>query len=93
MIVVGGSTTLFSGGASLSLITAGASILANSVVQMLGPQSKGLKGHETPENVPSYAFGGPVNTVAQGHPVGVPYGKCRIGGAVISADIYTKDRL
>lgn len=48
---------------------------------------------EAPENAPSYAFGGPVNTIAQGHPVGVLYGKRRIGGAVISAGIYAEDRL
>ncbi|MEW3668182.1 tail assembly protein, partial [Pseudomonas aeruginosa] len=34
-----------------------------------------------------------VNTIAQGHPVGVLYGKRRIGGAVISAGIYAEDRL
>ncbi|HBO8761818.1 TPA: tail assembly protein [Pseudomonas aeruginosa] len=93
LIVVGGFTTFFSGGTSKFLVTAGVSMLAGGVMQMLSPQPKGLKGREAPENAPSYAFGGPVNTIAQGHPVGVLYGKRRIGGAVISAGIYAEDRL
>lgn len=46
---------------------------------------------QSPDNKPSYAFGGPVNSTAQGNPVGVLYGKRRIGGAVISAGIYADD--
>jgi predicted phage tail protein len=41
--------------------------------------------------MPSYAFGGPVNTVAMGNPVGVAYGLRERGGAIISAGIYTDD--
>lgn len=73
------------------LIAMGASMVAGGVVQMLSPQAKGLKGREAAENAPSYAFGGAVNTTAAGHPVGIGYGKRRIGGAIISAGIYAED--
>ncbi len=92
LIAVGVFATSLTLGTSTFLISAGASMMLGGVMQMLSPQPKGLKGREARER-PSYAFGGPVNTIAQGHPVGVLYGKRRIGGAVISAGIYAEDRL
>ncbi|ACK47068.1 lambda tail assembly I [Shewanella baltica OS223] len=73
------------------LVQAGIGLVAGGVVQMLSPQAKGLKGREAAENAPSYAFGGAVNTTAAGNPVGIGYGKRRIGGAIISAGIYAED--
>lgn len=75
-----------------ALQSAGASMVLGGVVQMLSPQAKGLSSSEDPDNKPSYAFGGPVNTIAQGNPVGVLYGKRRIGGAIISAGIHSEDQ-
>ncbi|MBB1439889.1 tail assembly protein [Shewanella sp. SG41-4] len=72
-------------------IPAGIGMIAGGVVQMLSPQAKGLKGREASDNAPSYAFGGAVNTTAAGNPVGIGYGKRRIGGAIISAGIYAED--
>lgn len=73
------------------LMAPGVAMAAGGVVQMLSPQAKGLKGRESDENAPSYAFGGAVNTTAAGNPVGIGYGKRRIGGAIISAGIYAED--
>jgi len=75
------------------MMAAGTSMAIGGVVQMLSPQAKGLSSSSSPDNKPSYAFGGPVNTVAQGNPVGVLYGKRRIGGAIISAGIYAEDQM
>ncbi|CNE43733.1 tail assembly protein [Yersinia intermedia] len=71
----------------------GAAMMLGGVVQMLSPQVGGLASRQSPDNKPSYAFGGPVNSTAQGNPVGVLYGKRRIGGAVISAGIYAEDQM
>lgn len=71
----------------------GASLALGGVSQMLSPQTTGLRTRQDPDNKPSYAFGGPVNTTAQGNPVGVGYGQREIGGAIISAGIYTEDQL
>lgn len=70
----------------------GASMALGGIVQMLSPQAGGLRMRQDQDNKPSYAFGGPVNTTAQGNPVGVLYGTREIGGAIISAGIYTEDQ-
>ncbi|WP_213873603.1 tail assembly protein [Serratia marcescens] len=83
-----GSTGTFGGVLAMS----GAAMALGGVVQMLSPQAGGLRMRQDQDNKPSYAFGGPVNTTAQGNPVGVLYGTREIGGAVISAGIYTEDQ-
>lgn len=74
-----------------ALLAPGVALAAGGVIQMLSPQPKTLRSREDPDNMPSYAFGGPVNTTAAGHPVPLLYGKRRIGGAIISAGIHTED--
>ncbi|XBS71163.1 tail assembly protein [Acerihabitans sp. KWT182] len=75
-----------------ALAATGASLALGGVVQMLSPQQSGLRMSQDPDNKPSYAFGGPVNTTTQGNPVPVLYGSREIGGAIISAGIYTEDQ-
>jgi predicted phage tail protein len=45
---------------------------------------------ERPDNKPSYAFDGAVNTAAQGNPVPVCYGELLVGSQVISAGLTTE---
>ncbi|HHQ6589345.1 TPA: tail assembly protein [Serratia fonticola] len=83
----------FGGGAWGSIsMQMGAAMMIGGVVQMLSPMQGGLARRESPDNKPSYAFGGPVNTIAQGNPVPILYGKRRIGGAIISAGIFAEDQ-
>lgn len=86
---------VFTGGVTsawgMALIGAGAGMAIGGVVQMLAPQAQGLSDSSSADNKPSYAFGGPVNTIAQGNPVGLLYGHRRIGGAIISGGIYAED--
>ncbi|MEQ4708315.1 MULTISPECIES: tail assembly protein [Providencia] len=81
----------FAGGA---LALAGAATAIGGVMQMLSPQPSGISMRQDADNKPSYAFGGAVNTTAQGNPVPLLYGLGRreIGGAIISAGIYTEDQ-
>lgn len=72
--------------------TTGAAMMVGGVVQMLSPQTTGLASKQSADNQASYAFGGVTNTTAQGNPVGLMYGKRRIGGAVISAGIYVEEQ-
>ncbi|MDC9596629.1 tail assembly protein [Xenorhabdus anantnagensis] len=74
------------------MVMSGIGMMLGGVVQMLSPMPGGLARREDPDNKPSYAFGGPVNSIAQGNPVPVGYGKRRIGGAIISAGIYAEDQ-
>ena len=71
----------------------GASLMMGGVMQMLSPQSSGLKQSGAPENLPSYAFGSAKNTTASGNPVPICIGRRRWGGAIISASIYAEDKV
>ncbi|MEI9629753.1 tail assembly protein, partial [Phytobacter diazotrophicus] len=57
------------------------------------PQPKiNIGASSSADNKPNYAFGAPVNTVAMGYPVPLLYGKREIGGAVISAGLFSSDQ-
>ncbi|MEQ5054330.1 tail assembly protein [Klebsiella michiganensis] len=94
VLVVVGAVAFFGFGQpwGVNLMIAGGSMMLGGVVQMLSPQPAGLARRESPENKASYAFGGVTNTASQGYPVGLLYGKRRIGGAIISAGIYVEDQ-
>lgn len=68
-------------------------LMMSGITQMLSPQPKGLSARNSPANEPSYTFNGVVNTTAQGGPVPLGYGRMIVGSAVISAGIYSADRL
>lgn len=78
--------------ASNLMFSVGTAMMLGGVIQMLSPQPGGLAMKDQGENKPSYAFGSPTNTVSQGYPVPIGYGKRRIGGAIISAGIYVEDQ-
>ncbi|EJQ0794887.1 tail assembly protein [Cronobacter sakazakii] len=80
------------GSTAMSIGLMGGSMMIGGVVQMLSLQPGGLASRQDPDNAPSYAFGGPVNTTAMGNPVGLLYGEREIGGAIVSAGIYTNDQ-
>lgn len=72
-------------------INVGLAMALGGVSQLLA-QPPGLDApRERPENQPSYAFDGVVNTWAQGQCVPVLYGELEVGGAVISAEIDVGD--
>lgn len=79
-------------GVALNVALVGASMVLGGVVQLLSPQVAGMRMRQDPDNKPSYAFGGPVNTTASGNPVPLLYGQREIGGAIISAGIYAEDQ-
>ena len=78
--------------ASNIMFPVGAAMAVGGVLQMLSPQVSGLRMRQEPDNKPSYAFGGPVNTTASGNPVPLLYGQREIGGAIISAGVYAEDQ-
>jgi predicted phage tail protein len=85
--VIAANATMFAGGI-------GAAMAINGVSQLLAgtPKAPTVSTTQNPNNVPSDIFNGPVNTVAQGLPVPIGYGRLRIGSAVISASINTVDQ-
>jgi len=69
----------------------GLSLVLGGVAQMLAPQPKTPGTPDRPENKPSYAFDGAVNTAAQGNPVPVCYGRLIVGSQVISAGMVAEE--
>lgn len=90
---VAGSGFLAAGSTSAAVATSIAVSLAiGGITQLLTPQAQSLSTSTDPDNKASYAFGGPVNTTAQGVPVPVFYGYREVGGAVVSATIVSEDQ-
>ncbi|MBD1229267.1 tail assembly protein [Xenorhabdus griffiniae] len=86
------SWTGVGGAIGSGMVKMGTAMMLGGVIQMLSPQPGGLAMKDQGENKPSYAFGSPTNTVSQGYPVPIGYGKRRIGGAIISAGVYVEDQ-
>jgi len=78
-------------GVAMTMGGIGASMAIGGITQLLAGTPNAPEIAERPENKPSFFFSGPVNTIAQGHPVPVGYGRLRVGSAVISAGITTVD--
>lgn len=68
----------------------GVSMVVGGVSELLMPRPK-FETDERPENKPSYAFSGPVNTIGQGNPVPIGYGELIIGSQLISAQMYSEE--
>lgn len=83
LFTVAGSTVSLAG----ISFAVGVGMALTGVGSLLAPQPKATDPAESPENKPSYAFNGAVNTTAQGQPVPVGYGRLIVGSAVISAGI------
>lgn len=77
--------------ASNYLYGMGINMIVGGVIQLLSPHPKDKSTKDKGDQVPSYAFNGSVNTMAQGNPVPLLYGKMKAGSAVISAGIYAVD--
>lgn len=87
-----GATTA-TGLAVTALTSIGISMMLGGVVSMLTPQpSYNIGSASSTDNQPNYAFGAPVNTVAMGYPVPILFGQREIGGAIISAGIFSSDQ-
>ena len=78
------------GAMSTSVFGIGMSLALGGVAQLLAPKVK-AESKEAVENKPSYIFNGAVNTVAQGNPVPILYGRMRVGSQVVSAGITSND--
>ena len=82
------SASLTAGKLALSAMAmVGRALIMGGVSQMLTKSPKLEAGADRPDNKPSYAFDGPVNTAAQGNPVPLAYGKILGGSQVISAGL------
>ncbi len=88
-VVTGGTSTA----AGMAMLAGGVAMSAMGAMMMLSPQPKSDLGNmDSVNNRSSYSFNGAVNTVAQGNPVPLLYGRVITGSAVISGGIYNEER-
>lgn len=68
----------------------GVSLVMSGLSSMLfaPPSANTPESREAAASRPSYSFDGPVNTIRQGNPVSIGYGRLRVGSQVISAGLY-----
>jgi predicted phage tail protein len=67
----------------------GIAMMVGGAAQMLFAPPAHPGPNNSPANTPSYSFSGAVNTVAQGNPVPVCYGRMIVGSQVISGGLYS----
>jgi predicted phage tail protein len=90
-----GATLLASLAASqiaTSMASFGAALVLGGLLTLVSGSPKssfGTEGNQDDELAASYIFSGPVNTIAQGNPVPVGYGRLRIGSQVIASGLST----
>jgi len=83
-----GTAGALSGFLSSAASSIGFSLVLGGVTGMLfKPNTVKSTSSERPNNRPSYAFNGAINTVGQGNPVPLAYGRLRVGSQVISAGL------
>lgn len=87
LMIVGYALAPYTSGGSLFLSQIGASMMLGGVIQLLSPQRVGKDTRQ--ENLPSYAFDGPVNNAEQGGPVPLAYGRVICGSTVVSQGLST----
>jgi len=73
------------------LAQAGLALTLVGVSALLAPQPKAPNFGSTAERNDSYLLTGPTNTNAEGVPVPLIYGRCRVGSVVASAGISVED--
>ncbi|WP_273199413.1 tail assembly protein [Pseudomonas sp.] len=74
------------------LAAAGVGLMIGGIAMSMSPSPAGILDKEGDGNRPSYAFGGAVTTMAQGRCKPLLYGERDIGGALISAGVFSEDQ-
>ena len=74
------------------LAAAGVGLMIGGIAMSMSPSPVGMLDKEGDGNKPSYAFGGAVTTMAQGRCKPLLYGERDIGGALISAGVFSEDQ-
>jgi predicted phage tail protein len=74
-------------GLSIAAGNIGVALVLGGVAQMLSPVPKPPGPAEAPTQLESNSFSGVLNTVRQGVPVPIAYGRVFVGSAVVSAGL------
>nr|WP_175722443.1 tail assembly protein [Burkholderia ambifaria] len=90
LAAIGAVTSYFGNPFGTQMMMLGASMALGGVAQMLSPHATASNGSSNRKQ--SYYFNGAENVTEQGGPVGLPYGRLRIGSTVISQGITATDK-
>lgn len=88
MVVVGAVAMAYGQAWGANLVGAGIGMILGAVCTMLMRPSK---NDDESDDRSNYYFNGAVNTVTQGAPVPLVFGRCRVGSAVVSSEIVVKE--
>lgn len=95
--IIGGAALavagLFIPGVGGLVTSMGIALALGGVAQMLAPRAKATATPEKAENEPSLAFDGAVNTMGQGGPVPLGYGRLLVGSQIISVGFSTNNEV
>lgn len=89
-LILAGVFLLPTGGWSMAAISSGVGMVMGGVSEILFPLPE-QEQYEDAGVKPGFAFDGPVNTVAQGNPVPICYGRMIVGSQVVSASMEAGD--
>ena len=76
-----------------AMISLGVSLALSGIAQLLAPRPQATATPEKADNQPSLAFDGAVNTMGQGGPVPLGYGRLLVGSAVVSIGFSTNNEI
>jgi predicted phage tail protein len=93
LAVVGGVAMAFGQPWGAQVMMLGIAVAMGGVAQMLTPRVKGSATPEKADNQPSLAFDGAVNTMGQGGPVPLGYGRMIVGSQIISVGFSTNNEI
>jgi predicted phage tail protein len=80
-------------GVGTAVTMLGVSLMLGGLAQMIAPRAKGTATPESADNTPSLAFNGAVNTMGQGGPVPLGYGRMIVGSQIISVGFSTNNEV
>lgn len=97
-LAVAGGLMMYFGGPlvgsiGLKVAALGVAVALGGVAELLAPRPKGAATPEKADNTPSLAFNGAVNTMGQGGPVPLGYGRLLVGSQVISVGFSTNNEV
>ncbi|MDR5790273.1 tail assembly protein [Caballeronia sp. LP003] len=95
--IIGGAALAIAGlfipGVGGMVTSMGIALALGGVAQLLAPRNKATATPEKADNEPSLAFDGAVNTMGQGGPVPLGYGRLLVGSQIISVGFSTNNEV
>jgi predicted phage tail protein len=93
MAVAGGVMTFYGVPGGVQVMAMGVALALGGIAELIAPRAPGTATPEQAGNTPSLAFNGAVNTMGQGGPVPLGYGRMLVGSQVISIGFSTNNEV